>query len=283
MSRFEISKANVIKWITTLGCVSLLLSGASVANAAKSNSPVKVINVLPTELFYTGKANDLLWRDTCESWELSTKQIEEFFKLSREYQEGQEYVEYSKTFDWAHCSIIGTLEAENSEWNFEINASGAAEWRNENAVRTWGCADPKCKAFLIPEKNKPVIPPNPPVRILKISPAEYDKRYNLIESSQEVEESYCKSWGLTAEQAQEFFKLSDEYLEGRFQLFNWFPCNVTGVLESEGRQWQFFINQAATGVWRDGDTMRFWGCLDSECKSLNLVMPDGSLEEIDDK
>lgn len=136
---------------------------------------------------------------------------------------------------------------------------------------------------MIPKQNEPIIPPNPDVRILEIHPAKYDKRYDLIESSEDVEANYCKSWGLTAEQAQHFFKISDEYLEGHFRLFYWLPCNVSGVLESEGRKWQFSINQAASGVWRDGDAIRLWGCSVDECKNLNLMMPDDSLEQVADK
>lgn len=283
MSQLNMNKSGVFKKLMTFGCILTLLSGSPLVGAAKNsaNPTVKVINVLPTELFYTGRANDLLWRDACDSWNLTARQIEQFFKLSREYQEGQEHIEYSKTFDWAHCNIVGTLKADNAEWRFEINASGAAEWRSQNRVRTWGCTDPKCRQYLIPEEVKPAIPPNPEVRIVEISPAQYDKRYDLIESSQELEETYCDSWSLTAEQAQRFFKVSDEYLEGRFQLFHWLPCNVSGVLETEGRRWNFIINQAATGIWRDGDTVRLWSCTGEDCKQLNLMLPVDELEHID--
>jgi Uri superfamily endonuclease len=268
-----------------IGCLAALLFHSPTLHAAKvkTNPSVKVTSVLPTELFYTGKANDLLWRDTCEGWTLSPKQIEQFFKLSDEYQNEDGYVEYAKTFEWAHCSIIGKLKSDNSEWNFEINASGAAEWRNESGVRAWGCSDSACKTLLIPEQDMPKIPAKPPVRILQIGPAEYDKRYDLVESTEDVEATFCQSWGLTAEQAERFFSLSDEYLEGHFRLFYWLPCNVNGVLESEGRKWNFSINQAASGIWRDGDTIKLWGCSADECKSLNLMMPDDSAEVIDDK
>lgn len=136
MSHQYMIRANIINKIASIGCI-LLLVIAPVVHAAKNktNPTIKVTYILPTELFYTGKAHDLLWRDTCDNWVLSTKQIEQFFKLSDEYKDDDGYAEYAKTFNWAHCSIMGTLKADNSEWNFEINASGAAEWRNKSTVR----------------------------------------------------------------------------------------------------------------------------------------------------
>ncbi|SQJ18892.1 Uncharacterised protein [Salmonella enterica subsp. enterica] len=41
----------------------------------------------------------------------------------------------------------------------------------------------------------------------------------------------------------------------------WFPCEITGELIYNKKQWHFSINAAATAEWSDGKETIYWGVL----------------------
>ncbi|WP_141233403.1 hypothetical protein ABU614_06275 [Lysobacter firmicutimachus] len=85
----------------------------------------------------------------------------------------------------------------------------------------------------------------------------------------------CRAWRLSEGQIAAFFAASRELREGGRHDFYWLPCTIGGRLRADGREWSFSINAAATATWRDGDTVREWGCDAAACEPLVLLMPDG--------
>jgi hypothetical protein len=85
----------------------------------------------------------------------------------------------------------------------------------------------------------------------------------------------CASWQLTKAQAQQFFQLSTPYKESPYSEFYQLPCSIEGVVEAEGKTWDFNINAGATAVWSRGAEVRYFGCSAPACEPLVLLMPDG--------
>jgi hypothetical protein len=85
----------------------------------------------------------------------------------------------------------------------------------------------------------------------------------------------CAKWRLTKEQAQYFFQISTPYKESPYIEFYQLPCLIDGVIDAEGKTWEFTINAGATAVWQSGGEVRYFGCNVPACESLVLMMPDG--------
>lgn len=86
----------------------------------------------------------------------------------------------------------------------------------------------------------------------------------------------CKAWKLDKNQVVRFFTLSSEYPARQHRTFNWLPCSVKGTLVASNEIWDFEINAASTATWRRQDQVKYWGCSDTECAALVLLMPDGN-------
>lgn len=78
-----------------------------------------------------------------------------------------------------------------------------------------------------------------------------------------------------ASPSQQFFQLSTPYKESPYSGFYQLPCSIEGVVEAEGKTWDFTINAGATAVWSRGEEVRYFGCSAPACEALVLLMPDG--------
>lgn len=85
----------------------------------------------------------------------------------------------------------------------------------------------------------------------------------------------CAKWKLTKEQVQRFFQISTSYEENPYSEFYQLPCSIEGVVEAEGKTWEFTINAGATAVLKSGKEVRYFGCSAPACEPLVLMMPDG--------
>lgn len=52
----------------------------------------------------------------------------------------------------------------------------------------------------------------------------------------------------------------------------WVPCEISGRLIYNNKEWFFSINAAATAEWSDGKDIIYWGCTKEECDSM-FIMP----------
>ena len=86
----------------------------------------------------------------------------------------------------------------------------------------------------------------------------------------------CQAWGLSAQQVERFFQLSEPYPSSPYSGFYQLPCSVSGELQAEGKAWTFEINGGATATWRAEDETRYWGCNVEECEPL-VLMPTDSM------
>jgi hypothetical protein len=87
--------------------------------------------------------------------------------------------------------------------------------------------------------------------------------------------SECAKWQLTKEQARHFFQKSKTYPDSPYSEFYQLPCSIDGIIAAEGKTWEFTINAGSTAIWRSGKEVRHFGCVDSACEPLVLMMPDG--------
>lgn len=118
------------------------------------------------------------------------------------------------------------------------------------------------------------LPPQASLRVLSVAPAELGATAHGREEPGLAEA--CRDWRLTPAQVERFFALSRRYHagEGLQRDFYFLPCRITGQLEAEGRRWDYIINAAATARWQHADEVREFGCADSACAPLVLLMPD---------
>jgi hypothetical protein len=86
----------------------------------------------------------------------------------------------------------------------------------------------------------------------------------------------CRAWVLDRHQVARFFAASREYPDGFGDAFYSLPCTISGELRAEGRIWTYEINAAATATWTSGKTLRRFGCAETACEPLVLLMPDGN-------
>ena len=106
------------------------------------NSVFRVIKVDSAKLEVT--APDVEIAHACRSWALNEKQIERFFKLSKEYQE-----EPYGMFYQVPCSISGELQAGSEVWRFSINGGATATWSRGGEIRHWGCSIKECEPLVM--------------------------------------------------------------------------------------------------------------------------------------
>jgi len=113
----------------------------------------------------------------------------------------------------------------------------------------------------------------PPLDVKRVSASKFKPE----EASGEVAAlaEACANWQLTKEQVQHFFQLSKAYKESPYSEFYQLPCSIEGVVEADGRTWEFTINAGATAVWWNGEEVRYFGCSAPACEPLVLLMPDG--------
>ncbi|MDR7194522.1 hypothetical protein [Luteimonas terrae] len=88
-------------------------------------------------------------------------------------------------------------------------------------------------------------------------------------------EDACQAWTLSPQQVDRFFRSSQTYSEVPYGEFYQVACGVSGRLSAEGRVWTFQINGGGTAIWRNGETMRHFGCASETCEPLLLLPPDG--------
>ncbi|MET1079542.1 MAG: hypothetical protein ABWY06_16130 [Pseudomonas sp.] len=89
-------------------------------------------------------------------------------------------------------------------------------------------------------------------------------------------EQACRAWGLSVQQANGFFALSEiQDSRALHDSFDWMPCHLEGSLrDANGQTWRFEINPAATAsTWQPGGDRFFWGCWQAACEPLVLMMP----------
>jgi hypothetical protein len=113
----------------------------------------------------------------------------------------------------------------------------------------------------------------PPLEIKKIGASKFKSEESSGKDDALAAE--CAKWQLTKEQVQQFFQISKIYKESPYSEFYQLPCSIDGVVEADGRAWEFTINAGATAVWRSGEEVRYFGCSAPACEPLVLMMPDG--------
>lgn len=89
------------------------------------------------------------------------------------------------------------------------------------------------------------------MKILKINQSHYMSPYN----KEPGDRNLCNKWVLNASQIEKIFSLSDKYKEMSDTMTGfwlWFPCEITGELIYNKKNWHFSINAAATAEWSDG-------------------------------
>lgn len=103
----------------------------------------------------------------------------------------------------------------------------------------------------------------------------------IVDSSALAQESAieaCRSWSLTASQAEELFALSEQIDARTFHHeYDMAPCQIRGVVNADGRTWKFTINGAAKALWQHGSDVRYFGgCRAPRCGSLVLWAHTGT-------
>lgn len=81
----------------------------------------------------------------------------------------------------------------------------------------------------------------------------------------------CDTWNPDRDFVAKFFAVSREIPARAYHHdFDTAPCKVAGTLHSNGSAWEFEINGAAKGLWRQGNTTLYFGCTDPSCAPLVL-------------
>ncbi len=120
------------------------------------------------------------------------------------------------------------------------------------------------------KESKPSVTPS--FEIKEVKPSKFQAEGG---AQDEALAEACAKWRLTKEQAQRFFKLSKSYQDSPYSEFYQLPCSIEGVVEAEGKTWEFTINAGATAIWSRGEEVRYFGCSAPGCEPLVLMMPDG--------
>ncbi|ECX8974336.1 hypothetical protein CVW79_23650, partial [Salmonella enterica] len=79
------------------------------------------------------------------------------------------------------------------------------------------------------------------MKILKINQSHYMSPYN----KESGDRNLCNKWVLNASQIEKIFSLSDKYKEMSDTMTGfwlWFPCEITGELIYNKKNWHFSIN-----------------------------------------
>ncbi|MGY0610784.1 hypothetical protein [Luteimonas sp. A501] len=136
-------RVHALSWVVA----ALALAGASCGHALPENESTRpsqspeVIEVADAE--YTGAAGDPL-EAACGEWQLSGRQVVEFFQLSRQYGQSP----YSEFYQLP-CSISGKLRSEGATWDFVIGGGGTATWSHGGQTRHFGCSAEACAPLVL--------------------------------------------------------------------------------------------------------------------------------------
>lgn len=116
---------------------------AQLTNQKPGSNPSETQVIRVGSSVYTGRAgaDEEAW---CKDWRLTKAQVEQFFRLSKHYDENP----YS-LFYQVSCSIPGELQAEGRTWKFAIEGGGTATWDNAGTTRYWGCGSKECEPLVI--------------------------------------------------------------------------------------------------------------------------------------
>lgn len=119
----------------------------------------------------------------------------------------------------------------------------------------------------------------------------YSKKNDLnfeilaVESSKYLDGDYadkalkaaCLKWQLSVDDINKIFDISERFSSHQriVRDFYWLPCEISGKLISNGIEWSFIINSAATAVWENDNDVIYWGCSNVQCESFFLLPYDG--------
>jgi len=78
----------------------------------------------------------------------------------------------------------------------------------------------------------------------------------------------CKAWELTQGDAEALFAMSQPIDARSWQQEHDAPCAITGVVRSDGMDWEFSINGASKAIWRSGGSVRYLSCDSRECEQF---------------
>jgi len=79
----------------------------------------------------------------------------------------------------------------------------------------------------------------------------------------------CQGWALTSEDAQAFFAMSHPVDARTWDAEHEAPCAITGIVHSDGMDWEFSINGASKATWRSGNAVRYLSCDSRECEQFS--------------
>lgn len=118
--------------------VLLLLLGCKQNNV----NPFEILDVKEVTVLDALDKREL---DYCKTWQLSKKEVAQFFALTEEY----DYSPYS-LFEQMPCNIEGTLLDKGQIWHFSINGGAMVYLQNnKNEERYFGCKAKGCEKFVL--------------------------------------------------------------------------------------------------------------------------------------
>ena len=106
------------------------------------------------------------------------------------------------------------------------------------------------------------------IRIIAIASATYHGKRATDD------ETRCKRWKLTPQQAVRFFQRSERYDENPYSRFYQTSCAISGELDAEGKRWRFEIDGGGSAIWRHEAEVRHWGCSAPSCEPLVMLLTD---------
>ena len=109
--------------------------------ASADGRALTIVNVNPSAYAGPSGAAEKL---SCERWRLTPRQVERFFRLSKEYPASP-----YRAFYQLNCSVTGELQSGGRKWSFSIDGGGTATWRNAKTTGYWGCSAPECEPLVI--------------------------------------------------------------------------------------------------------------------------------------
>ncbi|MEG3193764.1 hypothetical protein SNE32_16205, partial [Lysobacter sp. D1-1-M9] len=129
--------------LNALGCMTvMMMTGCLSASPRPSSDPaVQVIEVrAPVPLGSEGRVDGA----ACAAWQLDVAQVEQFFRLSEEFEESPYAMFYQLP-----CKVTGRLVSEGQSWNFSIDGGGTAVWTDQGRTRYWGCSAEACEPLVL--------------------------------------------------------------------------------------------------------------------------------------
>jgi len=119
----------------------MVMTGCLSASPRPSSDPsVRVVEVhAPIHLGVDGAEGS-----ACAAWQLDATQVEQFFRLSEEFEESPYAMFYQLP-----CKITGRLISEGQSWDFSIDGGGTAVWTDHGRTRHWGCSAKACEPLVL--------------------------------------------------------------------------------------------------------------------------------------